>query len=68
MTNYDIYRLTITLKQNVRVLGSMHPEKFLSRGRGGGLWWQAGLLFKYYNQIQKYIDMSLKRHMGMLYK
>ena len=24
----------------------MHPVKFLSRGRGGGLWWPAGLLFK----------------------
>ena len=23
----------------------MHPVKFLSRGRGGGLWWPAGLLF-----------------------
>ena len=22
----------------------MHPVKFLSRGRGGGLWWPAGLL------------------------
>ena len=21
----------------------MHPVKFLSRGRGGGLWWPAGL-------------------------
>ena len=24
----------------------MHPVKFLSRGRGGGLWWPAGLLFQ----------------------
>ena len=22
----------------------MHPVKFLSRGRGGGLWWPAGQL------------------------
>ena len=29
----------------VRVQGRMHPEKCLSRGRGGGLWWPARLLF-----------------------
>ena len=33
------------MEQNVRLQGSMHPVKFLSRGRDGGLWWPAGLLF-----------------------
>ena len=39
----------ITVKQNVRVQGKVHPEHFLSRGGGGGglgLCWPAGLLFK----------------------
>ena len=30
----------------------MHPVKFLSRGRGGGLWLPAGLLFKDATKIQ----------------
>ena len=25
--------------------GSVHPVKFQSRGRGGGLWWSAGILW-----------------------
>ena len=33
--------MAIPVKQNVRVQGKMHPETFLSRGRGGGLWWPA---------------------------
>ena len=35
-------RLTITVKQNVRIQGWMHLVKFLSRGQVygyGGLWW-----------------------------
>ena len=28
----------ITVKKNVRDKGTMHPEIFLSHGRGGGLW------------------------------
>ena len=40
----DLDRWIIIVEQNVRLQGSMHPVKCLSRGRGGGLWWPAGLL------------------------
>ena len=41
----NLDRLIIIVELNVRLQGSMHPVKFLSRGRGRGLWWPAGLLF-----------------------
>ena len=40
----NLDRWIIIVEQNVRLQESMHPVKFLSRGRGGGLWWPAGLL------------------------
>ena len=45
-------RWIIIVEQNVRLQGSMHPVKFLSRGRGRGLWWPAGLLLE---QVEIYL-------------
>ena len=42
----NLDRWIIIVEQNVRLQGSMHPVKFLSHGRGGGLWWPAGLLLE----------------------
>ena len=56
-------RWIIIVEQNVRLQGSMHPVKFLSRGRGGGLWWPAGLLLiaglNHIQSTNKYIGMML---------
>ena len=56
----NLDRWIIIVEQNLRLQGSMHPVKFPSRGRGGGLWWPAGLLFQPGQDCQSvfYVDQD----------
>ena len=42
----------------------MHPEKFLSRQRGGGLWWPASLLFSEAKYLHIIITITNEIHIN----
>ena len=56
MANCASYVDHYSKRQNGRVQGRMHPEKF--HGQGGGLWWLAGLLLILYCVARQVNDFS----------